>query len=85
VQTQLKPILSALNVPADVNLHTSPFIADQTGIDAVLDSMQITYSGNHNRSINRFITSSNPAFYPEPGIPIAAKVIGVASLSCAFK
>lgn len=45
-QAQLTPLLNAAGVSADVDLFTTPFSADHTGLDAVLDSITISYNGD---------------------------------------
>jgi hypothetical protein len=46
IQTQLTPILNAAGVPSDINLLTTSFSANHTGLDAVLDSISISYNGD---------------------------------------
>lgn len=58
VQTQLSPLLDAMNVLANVNLLTTPFTTNHTGIDAVLDSLNISYNGNI-ATITNLLTNSS--------------------------
>ena len=44
-QQQLEPVLTAMGISSDVDLITSPFNADQTGLDMVLEALTITYNG----------------------------------------
>ena len=58
VQEQLAPLLNAVGVPADVDLITSPFNADHTGMDMVLEALDINYDGNVATVTNKFTDSS---------------------------
>jgi hypothetical protein len=44
VQVQLQPLLTAAGITGEVNLLTSPFNADHTLMDAVLDAVSIAYT-----------------------------------------
>ena len=46
VQQQLQPVLDALGIASDVDLISTPFNADLTGMDLVLEALTITYSGS---------------------------------------
>jgi hypothetical protein len=54
VQTQLQPILNAAGVGEDVDLMTTSFNADHSGLDAVLDSVDISYDDT-----NKTVTVTN--------------------------
>ena len=58
VQNQLKPVLDAAGVAADADLIATPFNADHTGLDAVLDVLNISYSGNTATVKNNYTGSS---------------------------
>ncbi len=58
VQEQLAPLLNAVGVPADVDLITTPFNADNTGMDMVLEALDIGYDGNVATLTNEFTGSS---------------------------
>lgn len=45
-QAQLGPLLNGAGVSSDINLLTTPFSANHTGLDAVLDVISISYNGN---------------------------------------
>lgn len=58
VQTQLTPLLNAMGVPSDTDLLTTPFQADHSGLDAVLDAIEISYNGNTATIVNNLTGSS---------------------------
>jgi len=58
VQTQLAPVLLAAGVSSDVDLLTTAFNADHTGIDLVLDIVDISYSDNTATVTNNLTGSS---------------------------
>ena len=57
VQDQLAPVLAAAGVASTANLMTDPFTADHTGMDRVLDSTSITYSGG-DATVTNLVTGS---------------------------
>jgi peptidoglycan hydrolase-like protein with peptidoglycan-binding domain len=60
VRSQLDPLLTAARVPTDFSLMTDPFTTDHTGIDLVLESVDIRYNqtGNVATVINKLTGSS---------------------------
>lgn len=58
VQNQLAPLLAGAGVPSDVDLISIAFKADQTGLDAVLDALDISYSGTTATVTNNLTGSS---------------------------
>lgn len=58
VQAQLAPLLDAIGIDPSVDLISTVFSADHTGIDAALDVLDISYSGNTATVINTLTGSS---------------------------
>ncbi len=57
VQNQLEPVLAAASVPGTANLMTDAFTADHTGMDLVLDTTAISYSGA-DATVTNLVTGS---------------------------
>ena len=53
LKTRLKPLLDGLGVDDDFNLLNSAFTADRSGIDAVLDVIEVTVDSNTNTATIR--------------------------------
>lgn len=58
VQNQLAPLLTGAGVSSDVDLISTAFNTDQTGMDAVLDALDISYSGTMATVTNNLTGSS---------------------------
>lgn len=58
VRAQLAPLLNAAGVPSGIDLIGSEFKADRTGLDAVLNALSISYSGNTATVRNNYTGSS---------------------------
>jgi len=57
-QQQIEPVLNALGIDSNVDLISTPFSADQTGIDMVLEVLTINYSGTEATVTNSLTGSS---------------------------
>jgi hypothetical protein len=58
IQTQLAPVLSAVGISSNVDLLATEFAANHTGIDLVLDIIDISYSNNIATVTNNLTGSS---------------------------
>ncbi|MDF1578601.1 MAG: hypothetical protein P1P81_09200 [Desulfobulbales bacterium] len=85
VQTQLQPILNAAGVGEDVDLMTTSFNADHTGMDAVLDSVDISYDTTEIVTVTNTITDAsfedNITTSGEPGFDPSEELATTAGLT----
>jgi hypothetical protein len=76
VQDQLDPLLSGTGLPPDVDLLSTPFQADFTGMDIVLEAIDIGYQGTVATVTNSFTGSQYTDDVADPlddntGLPIS--------------